>query len=98
MSERIEHTTKPNGAGNTWLELGTWTTDAFGDARWQPADSRYPQHDRRLQVKREYDGRGKCQEIHWTILVPDGFPLTIRRRSGDGRPNFDRGEEDLYTP
>lgn len=77
-------TTKPNGSGRNWLELGQYITDEFDDSEWRPSAERYPHRDSRLKVKRGYDGKGASQKIHWKIIVPDGYPLTIVQKWADG--------------
>lgn len=81
----IEVTTKPDGSGRNWLETGNFITDKFGDKVWQcDPKARYPHHDNALEVKREYDGRGKAQQIHWKIIIPDGYQKSIVKKWGDG--------------
>jgi hypothetical protein len=80
----LEATTKPNGSGRNWLEIGQFITDEFGDEVWQHDEARYPQHDPALTVKRDYDGRGNSQQIHWKIIVPEGYTKTIVKRWADG--------------
>ena len=95
----IEVTTKPNGMGQSWLEIGTakavvseigtkqvaWTVDL---------SMRYPHQDARLTVERQYNKSGNSQTITWKIGVPDGYPLFIRYVSGDKRFK----SEMLYKP
>lgn len=71
--ERVNVTTKPNGAGRSWLEVGHYETDAFGRKQWIKRE--VPQHDRRLTTDRQYSDRGET--VDWIILIPDSYPLTI---------------------
>jgi hypothetical protein len=81
----IETTTKPNGSGRCWLEVGQFITDQFGDKVWKADDSaRYPHRDSALNAKRNYDGKGNSQKIYWKIIVPADYSKTIVKRYGDG--------------
>jgi hypothetical protein len=80
----IDATTKPNGSGRHWLEIGQFVEDEFGDKIWKPAPARYPHRDPALKVKRDYEGKGASQKIHWKIIVPAGYSKTIVKRYGDG--------------
>ena len=71
--QRIEITTKPNGAGRNWLEVGYFETDGFGRNEWIKKD--VPHQDRRLKADRRYSDR--AETIDWILLVPDDYPLTI---------------------
>lgn len=82
--KRIETTTKPNGSGSSWIEIGHFSQpDDFGDQKWIPAKDRYPQKDSRLKVQRKYDGKeGSARlRIQWIIDVPEDFPLSIVARA-----------------
>ena len=70
---RIEITTKPNGAGRNWLEVGYFETDAFGRREW--IKKNVPHQDRRLKTDRRYSDR--AETINWIVLVPHDYPLTI---------------------
>ena len=70
---QINVTTKPNGAGRSWLEVGRYETDSFGRKQWIKQD--VPHQDRRLTTDRQYSDRGET--VDWLILVPDNYPLTI---------------------
>ncbi len=70
---QINVTTKPNGAGRSWLEVGAFETDQFGRKRWMKQD--VPHQDRRLKTDRQYSARGDT--IDWILLVPDNYPLTL---------------------
>lgn len=98
MSQIITVTTKPNGAGQNWLEIGKFRIDEFDDSIWQPTAARYPNKDPRLTCKREYDGRGNSQKIHWKIIVPLDYPFTIYRRSGDKRTGYGCQDEVIWQP
>ncbi|MCH8291093.1 hypothetical protein IH992_08360 [Candidatus Poribacteria bacterium] len=77
--QRIEVTTKPNGAGRNWLEVGHFETDELGRKQWVKQNG--PHQDRRLKADRQYSARGET--IDWIILVPDDYPLTLVRVSYD---------------
>ena len=77
--QRIEVTTKPNGAGRNWLEAGHFETDGLGRKQWVKQNG--PHQDRRLKADRQYSTRGET--IDWIILVPDDYPLTLVRVSYD---------------
>ena len=70
---QINVTTKPNGAGRSWLEVGYYETDSFGRKQWIKRE--VPHQDRRLTTDRQYSDRGET--VDWIILVPDNYPLTI---------------------
>lgn len=70
---QINVTTKPNGAGRSWLEVGYYETDSFGRKQWIKRE--VPHNDRRLTTDRQYSDRGET--VDWIILVPDNYPLTI---------------------
>ena len=70
---QISVTTKPNGAGRSWLEVGYYETDSFGRKQWIKRE--VPHNDRRLTTDRQYSDRGET--VDWIILVPDNYPLTI---------------------
>lgn len=70
---QINVTTKPNGAGRSWLEVGYYETDPFGRKQWIKRE--VPHQDRRLTTDRQYSDRGET--VDWIILVPDNYPLTI---------------------
>lgn len=77
---QINVTTKPNGAGRSWLEVGYYETDSFGRKQWIKRE--VPHNDRRLTTDRQYSDRGET--VDWIILVPDNYPLTI------AKVNYDR--------
>ena len=77
--QRIEITTKPNGAGRNWLEVGYFETDGFGRKEWVKKD--VPHQDRRLKADRRYSDR--AETIDWILLVPDDYPLTIIKMNYD---------------
>ncbi len=70
---QINVTTKPNGAGRSWLEVGYYETDSFGRKQWIKRE--VPHNDRRLTTDRQYSDRGET--VDWIILVPDNYPLSI---------------------
>ena len=70
---RIEVTTKPNGAGRNWLEVGLFEIDALGRKQW--VKKNVPYQDSKLTVDRSYSERGET--IDWIVLIPDDYPLSI---------------------
>jgi hypothetical protein len=82
----ITATTKPNGSGRNWLEVGDFSEDEFGDRIWTPTEARYPHKDPDLKVKRDFEGRSgrASQRIYWKIIVPESYPHRIVQRWGDG--------------
>lgn len=70
---RIEITTKPNGAGRNWLEVGYFETDALGREQW--IKKNVPHQERKLTVDRQYSPRGET--IDWIVMIPENYPLTL---------------------
>ena len=71
--QRIEITTKPNGAGRNWLEVGHFETDALDRKQW--VKKNVPHQDAKLTVDRQYSARGET--IDWIIIIPESYPLTL---------------------
>lgn len=71
--QRIEVTTKPNGAGRNWLEIGTFEIDALGRKQW--VKKNVPHQESKLTVDRQYSERGET--IDWIVLIPENYPLTL---------------------
>ena len=71
--ERIEITTKPNGAGRSWLEVGSFEVDSLGRKQW--VNKNVPHQESKLTVDRQYSARGET--IDWIVLIPDDYPLTL---------------------
>ena len=71
--QRIEITTKPNGAGRNWLEVGHFETDVLGRKQW--IKKNVPHQDTKLTVDRQYSGRGET--IDWIIIIPENYPFTL---------------------
>ncbi len=71
--QRIEVTTKPNGAGRNWLEVGYFETDTFGRKQW--IKKNVPHQDTKLTVDRQYSPRGET--IDWIVLIPENYPFTL---------------------
>jgi len=71
--QQLNVTTKPNGAGRSWLEVGHFETDTLGRKQWVKKE--VPHQDRRLKTDRHYSDRGET--VDWILLVPDEYPLTI---------------------
>ena len=71
--QQINVTTKPNGAGRSWLEVGRFEIDQFDRKQWIKRN--VPHQDRHLKTDRRYSDRGEL--VDWIILVPDDYPMTI---------------------
>ncbi len=71
--QRIEITTKPNGAGRNWLEVGHFETDALDRKQW--VKKNVPHQDSKLTVDRQYSARGET--IDWIVIIPDNYPFTL---------------------
>ena len=70
---RIEVTTKPNGAGRNWLEVGHFETDALGRRQWRKKN--VPHQESKLTVDRQYSARGET--IDWIVIIPENYPFTL---------------------
>ena len=70
---RIEVTTKPNGAGRNWLEVGHFETDALGRRQW--IKKNVPHQESKLTVDRQYSARGET--IDWIVIIPENYPFTL---------------------
>ena len=70
---RIEVTTKPNGSGRNWLELGTFEIDSLGRNQW--VKKNVPYQDSKLTVDRQYSDRGET--IDWIVLIPENYPYAL---------------------
>ena len=70
---RIEVTTKPNGSGRSWLEVGTYEVDSLGRNQW--VKNNVPYQDSKLTVDRQYSDRGET--IDWIVLIPENYPYTL---------------------
>ena len=71
--QRIEVTTKPNGAGRNWLEVGHFETDALDRKQW--VKKNVPHQDSKLIVDRQYSARGET--IDWIVIIPENYSLTL---------------------
>lgn len=71
--QQINVTTKPNGAGRSWLEVGHFEIDQFNREQWVKRD--VPYQDRRLKTDRRYSDRGET--VDWIILIPNDYPMTL---------------------
>ena len=71
--QRIEITTKPNGAGRNWLEVGHFETDALDRKQW--VKKNVPHQDSKLVVDRQYSARGET--IDWIVIIPENYPFTL---------------------
>lgn len=71
--QRIEVTTKPNGAGRNWLEVGYFETDTLDRKQW--IKKNVPHQDAKLTVDRQYSARGET--IDWILLIPENYPFTL---------------------
>lgn len=70
---RIEVTTKPNGSGRNWLEVGTYEVDSLGRNQW--VKKNVPYQDSKLTVDRQYSDRGET--IDWIVLIPETYPYSL---------------------
>ena len=71
--QRIEVTTKPNGAGRNWLEVGHFETDPLDRQQW--VKKNVPHQDSKLTVDRQYSARGET--IDWIVIIPENYPFTL---------------------
>ena len=71
--ERIEVTTKPNGAGRNWLEVGHFETDTLDRKQW--VKKNVPHQESKLTVDRQYSARGET--IDWIVIIPENYPFTL---------------------
>ncbi len=70
---RIEITTKPNGAGRNWLEVGHFEADLLGRKQW--IKKNVPHQESKLIVDRQYSARGET--IDWIIIIPENYPFSL---------------------
>ena len=70
---RIEVTTKPNGAGRNWLEVGHFETDTLGRKQW--IKKNVPYQESKLTVDRQYSARGET--IDWIVIIPENYPSML---------------------
>ncbi|MDE0484236.1 MAG: hypothetical protein OXI67_16775 [Candidatus Poribacteria bacterium] len=77
--QRIEVTTKPNGAGRNWLEVGSFEVDALGRKQW--VKKNVPHQESKLTVDRQYTERGEM--IDWIVIIPENYPFTLVKVSYD---------------
>jgi hypothetical protein len=70
---RIEVTTKPNGAGRNWLEVGAFEIDSLGRKQW--VKKNVPYQETKLTVDRQYSDRGET--IDWILLIPENYSNTL---------------------
>jgi hypothetical protein len=71
--QRIEVTTKPNGAGRNWLEVGHFETDTLGREQW--IKKNVPHQESKLTVDRQYSARGET--IDWIVIIPENYPFSL---------------------
>lgn len=76
---RIEVTTKPNGAGRNWLEVGTFEIDSLGRKQW--VKKNVPHQESTLTVDRQYSERGET--IDWIVLIPENYPYALAKITYD---------------
>ncbi|MDE0424775.1 MAG: hypothetical protein OXN25_07910 [Candidatus Poribacteria bacterium] len=76
---RIEITTKPNGAGRNWLEVGHFETDTLGRKQW--IKKNVPHQESKLTVDRQYSARGET--IDWIVLIPENYPFSLAKITYD---------------
>ena len=77
--QRIEVTTKPNGAGRNWLEVGHFETDALGRTQW--IKENVPYQESKLTVDRQYSARGET--IDWIVIIPENYPFALAKITYD---------------
>ena len=77
--QRIEITTKPNGAGRNWLEVGYYETDALDRKQW--IKKNVPHQESKLTVDRQYSARGET--IDWIVIIPENYPLALAKITYD---------------
>lgn len=77
--QRIEITTKPNGAGRNWLEVGHFETDALGRKQW--VKKNVPHQESKLTVDRQYSTRGET--IDWIVIIPENYPFALAKVTYD---------------
>ena len=70
---RIEVTTKPNGAGRNWLEVGYFEIDTLGRNQW--VKKNVPHQESKLTVDRQYSARGET--IDWIVIIPENYPFAV---------------------
>ena len=71
--KKITTTTKPNGSGRNWLEVGHFVDDEFGHSNWIKKGD--PNQDRQLTVNRLHSDGGAT--LDWIILIPENYQWTI---------------------
>jgi len=76
---RIEITTKPNGAGRNWLEVGHFETDALDRKQW--IKKNVPHQESKLTVDRQYSARGET--IDWIVIIPENYPFSLAKVTYD---------------
>lgn len=76
---RIEVTTKPNGAGRNWLEVGHFETDTLGRKQW--IKKNVPHQESKLTVDRQYSARGET--IDWIVIIPESYPFALAKITYD---------------
>lgn len=76
---RIEVTTKPNGAGRNWLEVGHFETDTLGRQQW--IKKNVPHQESKLTVDRQYSPRGET--IDWIVIIPENYPFALAKVTYD---------------
>ena len=77
--QRIEVTTKPNGAGRNWLEVGHFETDALDRKQW--IKKNVPHQESKLTVDRQYSARGET--IDWIVIIPENYPFALAKVTYD---------------
>ncbi|MXY28615.1 hypothetical protein F4Y59_10700 [Candidatus Poribacteria bacterium] len=76
---RVEITTKPNGAGRNWLDVGHFETDTLGRKQW--IKKNVPHQESKLTVDRQYSARGET--IDWIVLIPENYPFSLAKITYD---------------
>ena len=89
-------TTKEQGSWSQYIEVGRFTTDAFGDEVFTRAG--YAKAFTGIQAIRKYEGRGAGTYCRWILrLVPD-FPYVIRQVTNPGGAQRERTYDILFQP
>lgn len=94
---KIEETLRPYGCHSEELAVGR--IDEDGEFRVERGIWNVTK-DNRLKVSRSYEGKGAMTDVHFVVIVPSEYPLTIakRRKVGHGLTSTSWENEVLYAP
>lgn len=94
---KIEMTLRPYGCHSEELAVGR--IDEDGDFTIERGIWNVTK-DKRLNVTREYEGKGAMTDVHFVVIVPGDYPLAIakRRKVGHGSTKCSWETEVLYAP